>query len=173
MDIMQTIYERRSIREYTDRAIDREVLEKIVDAARWAPNGGNRNLWRFIVVTSAARKKLMLKFAPGIFDMPAALILVCMQPYQKVVTDNARMIHMADAACAATNIALAAHSEGIGSCLAVSFADIAIRKILSIPEGVNPKILVTLGYPDESPDPPSRKEITEITFDDDYEKAWS
>jgi nitroreductase len=96
-----------------------------------------------------------------------------MEPYQKVLTDNARMIQMADAACAASNIALAAHAEGIGSCLAVSFADIAIRKILHIPEGINPQIIVTLGYPDESPEPPPRKEISEITFDDDYGKAWS
>ena len=173
MDIMQTIYERRSIRKYTDQPIDKGILEKLLDAARWAPNGGNRNVWRFIVVTSETQKKLLLKFTPGVFDMPAALVVICIEPEQKRVKEAAQMVHMADAAIAAENIVLAAHSMGIGSCIVVSFADIAIRTILNLPEQISPKILVTLGYPDESPEPPPREPITEIAFEDKYGNKWS
>ncbi len=83
------------------------------------------------------------------------------------------MIHMADAAIAAENIVLAAHSMGIGSCIVVSFADIAIRTILNLPDQLSLNILVTLGYPDESPEPPPRKPITEIAFEDTYGNRWS
>ena len=157
MDIMKTIYERRSVRQYTDQQIDKEVLGKLLDTAIWAPNGGNSNPWRFIVVTSEAQKKLLLKFTPGVFDMPAAIVVICTESKQKNINENKRMIHMADAAVAAENIVLAAHALGIGSCMVVSFADLAIRNILNIPEQISPKILITLGYPAESPEPPPRK----------------
>lgn len=173
MGIMQTIFERRSIRKYTDQPIEKGILEKLLDAARWAPNGGNRNLWRFVVVTSEAQKKLLLKFAPGIFDMPAALVVICIEPNQKRIKEATRMIHMADAGIAAENIVLTAHSLGIGSCIVVSFADLAIRKILKIPERITPYIIVTLGYPDESPEPPPRKLITDIAYEDEYGIEWS
>jgi nitroreductase len=173
MDIMKTIYERRSVRQYTDQQIDKDILGKLLDAAIWAPNGGNLNPWRFIVVTSDAQKKLLLKFTPGIFDMPAAMVVICTESKQKRVNENKRMIHMADAAIAAENIVLAAHSMGIGSCIVVSFADIAIRTILNLPDQLSLNILVTLGYPDESPEPPPRKPITEIAFEDTYGNRWS
>jgi nitroreductase len=173
MEIMQTIYERRSIRKYTDQPIEKGYLVKLLDAARWAPNGGNRNHWRFIVVTSATQKGLLLKFAPGIFDMPAAIIVICIEPNLKRVKEATAMIHMADASIAAENIVLAAHSMGIGSCMIASFAELAIRSILDIPEHISVKLLVTLGYPDESPTPPPRKSITEITFEEKYGKEWS
>jgi nitroreductase len=172
MDIMDTIYERRSVREYTDQPIDKNILEKLLDAARWAPNGGNQNPWRFIVVTSEAQKKLLLQFTPGISEMPAALVVICTESQKKHVNENKRLIHMADAAIAAENIVLAAHSMGIGSCIVVSFADIAIRTILNLPDQLSLNILVTLGYPDESPEPPPRKSITEIAFENTYGNRW-
>ena len=173
MDIFETIYERRSVRKYTDQPIEKSILEKLLDAARWAPNGSNRNAWRFVVITSETQRKLLLKFAPGIFNMPAAMIVICIDPGIKRVKEKTRMMRMADAAIAAENIVLAAHALGIGSCMVVSYADLAIRNILKIPEQISPKILITLGYPAESPEPPPRKPIAEITFEDKYGKEWS
>ena len=82
------------------------------------------------------------------------------------------MIHMADAAIACQNIVLAAHALGIGSCMIASFTDTALRTILKLPDTVWPCIMVTLGYPDESPEPPDRLPISEIAFVDEYGKAW-
>jgi nitroreductase len=174
MDVFETIYKRRSIRKFTDQPIENNVMEKLLDAARWAPSGGNNNAWRFIVVTSAVQKKLLLKFAPGIFDMPAAMIVICIEPKQKKsLKEAARMIYMADAAIAAENIALAAHALGIGSCIVISFAAVAIGPILNLPENISPYLMITLGYPDETPEPPARLPIREITFQDEYGKEWS
>jgi F420 biosynthesis protein FbiB-like protein len=51
--------QRRSIRRYTDRPIDRALLEELLDAATWAPSAHNRQPWRFCVVTSAATKQAL------------------------------------------------------------------------------------------------------------------
>ena len=173
MDLFKVIRERRSIRKYKDELIDDSALEKMIDAARWAPNAGNYNAWRFIVVTSPTQNKLLVNFCPGISDIPAATIIVCAEPKQKRVKEKIRLMYMADCAIAAENIVMAAYSMNIGSCIVVSFADVALREILNLPDNIEPYILVTLGYPAESPEPPPRLPISEITFKNEYGKEWN
>jgi nitroreductase len=173
MELFEAIYERRSVRRYTDRPIDRDVMEKLLDAARWAPNGSNNNAWRFVVVTSPIQKQLLLRFTPGVDDVPAALVVICIEPKQKRVKEATRLVYMADAAIAAQNMALAAHSLGIGSCIVVSFADVALRTLLNLPDQVSPYVILTLGYPDETPVPPPRLAIDEIAFMDEYGQEWA
>ena len=172
MDLFQTILERRSVRRYTGETIGQDLLEKLLDAARWAPNGSNNNAWRFIVVTSPVQKQLLLQFTPGVDDMPAAIIAICIEPKQRRVKEAARLLHMADAAIAAENMALVAHALGLGSCIVVSFASLALRTLLNLPEEISPYVLLTLGYPAEAPEPPPRLPIAEIAFLDEYGKEW-
>ncbi len=56
MDIFEAIYTRRSIRRYQDRPVARALIEKILDAARWAPSAHNRQPWRFVVIERAETK---------------------------------------------------------------------------------------------------------------------
>ncbi|HEY53626.1 MAG TPA: nitroreductase family protein [Caldilineae bacterium] len=53
----RTIYTRRSIRAYSDQPIPRELLERLLTAAIWAPNAHNRQPWRFVVVTERSRQQ--------------------------------------------------------------------------------------------------------------------
>ncbi len=72
MDVLEAIKSRRSIRQFTDEPLEKDVLERLLDAARWAPTASNQQRWRFVVVTDPSVKQLIRKFAPGIFLMPAA-----------------------------------------------------------------------------------------------------
>jgi iodotyrosine deiodinase len=54
---LETMRRRRTIREFSDRAVPREVIESCLLAAGTAPNGANRQPWRFVVVGDAALKK--------------------------------------------------------------------------------------------------------------------
>ena len=49
MEIIETIRNRRSIKEFTANKVSREALEGLVDLARFSPTGANKNSWRFIV----------------------------------------------------------------------------------------------------------------------------
>ena len=171
MDVLEAIKKRRSIRQFTEQAIQRELLEQILDAARWAPTASNQQRWRFVVVTSPPVKELIRKFAPGIFAMPAAFIAICVEkaPDAKPWED---VTYLADCAIAAQNVMLAAYEMGIGSCVALSYAKVAIKEILSLPDDVEPLLIVTLGYPAEAPEPPPRLELNQIAFMDEYGKGW-
>ena len=67
-------------------------------------------------------------------------------------------------AAAIQNLLLAAHVEGLGACwrCAPLFAKEIVRKVLNIPEDVEPQALIEVGYPDEKPLPPPRKPIEEV-----------
>jgi nitroreductase len=50
-DTLRTIYERRSVRKYSDRPVDKELIEQILDAGRMAPSAVNRQPWKFYLLT--------------------------------------------------------------------------------------------------------------------------
>lgn len=125
-----------------------------------------------MVVTSPSVKELIRQFAPGIFVTPAAFIVICVE---KAPDANlwAKDTCLADCAIAAQNIMLAAYEMGIGSCVALSYAKVAIQEILNMPEGVEPLLVITLGYSAEAPEPPTRKPLNQIAFVDEYGKEWA
>jgi len=172
MEVFEAIKARRSIRQFTDEVIGKDALEKLLDAARWAPTASNQQRWRFVVVTSPPVKELIRKFAPGIFIMPAAFIVICAEK-EPGANPWAEATYLADCAIAAQNIMLAAYEMGIGSCPALSYAKVAVQEILNLPEEIEPLLIVTLGYPAEDPEPPRRLELNQIAFMDEYGKEWT
>jgi nitroreductase len=171
MSVLETIKARRSIRGFTDEPIGEDVLEVLLDAGRWAPTSSTPEKWRFIVVSSSSMKELIGSFSPGIFGMPAAVVVICVE---RTSGESAlwQFAHAASCTLAAQNIMLAAHEMGIGSCIAVSFSKAAITEALGIPEGVEPLFIVTLGYPAEKPEPPPRLDLGQIAFIDTYGRQW-
>jgi len=171
MDVMEAIKGRRSIRQFADKPIEKEKLEKLLQAARWAPSGGNLQRWRFVVVTSPSQRELVRKFAPGIFAMPAAFIVICADK-EPDANPWKLALYLADCSIASQNIMLAAHEMGIGTCVALSYAKSAISEILELPENVEPMLVVTLGYPAEAPEPPPRHELSKMAFEERYGQEW-
>jgi nitroreductase len=171
MDVLEAIKQRRSIRQFTEQAIERELLEQILDAARWAPTAGNQQKWRFIIVTDPTVKEMVRKVSPGIFATPAAFVVICAEK-DPDAGDWDEWTYLADCAVAAQNIMLAAHALGLGSCVAISYARAAVQEILDIPDQVQPELIVILGYPAEDPTPPPRLPLSQIVFADEYGKEW-
>ena len=58
-DLAALLRSRRSVRSYQDRAVPRELLEQVLEAARWAPSPHGRQPWRFVVLTQASSKSLL------------------------------------------------------------------------------------------------------------------
>lgn len=59
--LLHLIQSRRSIRRYTAQPIPHDVLESVLDAARWAPSAHNRQPWRFAVITTAATRDALAR----------------------------------------------------------------------------------------------------------------
>lgn len=59
MELLEAIKGRRSVRKYQDRQVPRELLEKILEEARWAPSNANQQQWHLLVVTGPRRDELV------------------------------------------------------------------------------------------------------------------
>jgi len=165
MELFEALRGRRSIRNYKDKKISRELLKKIMEAAIWSPSGSNAQAWEFIVVNNDEDIKKIKTLSPGIFDVPAAIVIVCRdlkRAYDIAGELGRDTLSLMDISMASQNIMLRAYELGIGSCAVRSFGVSAIKRLFNLPDHLNPELLITLGYPERIPDCPKRRKIDEV-----------
>jgi len=187
MELMKAIKGRRSIRNYTSRALDDKTLNTILEAARQAPSWANSQCWRFIVVRDSKLKNKLADTAIEVttgkpnrgaeaMRVTPVAIVACAEMrkagyYKKgpggPVTDKGDW-YMYDVALAMQNLTLAAHALGLGTVHIGAFDAIKVAEILGVPEGFAVVAMTPLGYPDEEPNPRPRKELAEIVFYDKF-----
>lgn len=167
MDVFEAIKGRRSVRKFKLKGVERELTEKLLTAACWAPSGGNIQPWKFIVVEDRTILDMVRKISPGYFGETPLAILVCSDKVRahKVGGLMGRdYLSVVDCAMATENLVLAAYALGLGACIVKSFSNVAIKEILEIPQGIEPELLVVVGYPDATPAPPRRIPLKENTY---------
>ena len=175
MDIFEVIKERRSIRRFKPDVVENRLIEKILDAACWAPSGGNIQPWKFIVINDKQLVDLVRKVSPGYLGETPSAILVCSdkeKAYSVGGTLGRDYLSVADCSMAVQNILLAACALGLGTCVVKSFSRVALKEMLRIPEGIEPELLVILGYPAHNPSPPTRIPLREIAFLNRYGESF-
>lgn len=171
MDVLEAIKGRRSVRSYKKDPVPSELVEKVLDAARWAPTGGNIQPWRFIVVKDRVLLDLLKKVSPGYLgDAPLAIVICSDRDYAYRVGGQLAKDYLTitDCSMAAANITLAAYALGLGTCVVKSFSHTAVKELLNIPSGVEPELIVVVGYPSNNPKPPAREPLEKVAFIDRY-----
>ncbi|GLC82137.1 nitroreductase family protein [Lacrimispora brassicae] len=155
MEFIQLAKERYSVRKFSDRKIERETLDLILEAGRLAPTAVNFQPQRILVLDSMENLTKLVSCTPYHFHAPLAL-LVC---YDSTVSwkrpyDNKDMGEI-DAGIVATQMMLEAAELGLGSTWVGHFDPAAIRTAFDIPEHLIPVVLLPMGYPREdcSPSP--------------------
>ena len=146
--VLDAIRSRRVARNLTERPVERALLEQVLDAARWAPNAGNRRLQRFVAVQDPLTLRLLRMVSPGMFQRPTAAVLICVDRERVVsfgMRTNLKGLSV-DVGTAAQTMLLAAHSLGLGSGIVTSFSQAAVRAILNLPDRLSPELFVCLGY---------------------------
>ena len=70
--VLKNIKTRRVVRNLTDQPVEREKLEKILEAGRWAPAGSNQRFVRFVAIQDPETLRLMRLVSPGMLQYPQA-----------------------------------------------------------------------------------------------------
>ena len=163
MEFYEVLNKRRSIRKYKSAAVEQDKLDRILDAARIAPSAKNLQPWHFIVIRDES-VKLALKDAydKEWFYSAPVIVCVCGEPAKAWVRRDGRSYLDVDVANAFEHLILAAAAEGLGTCWIGAFDSLAVRRTLGLPVGIEPVAMTPIGYPDETPPPPSRKAMGEI-----------
>ena len=136
MEVLEAIKTRRSTRKYMDKAVESDRLEKVIEAGRYAPSGGNSQTTHFIVVTNKdvlkkLEEKVVSAFSameetPGMYKSMAFAIRASktgkfIYDYSApvlIITANQKSYgnNMADCSCALENMMIAANELDLGSC---------------------------------------------------------
>lgn len=163
MELYEGLLTRRSIRRYKKDPVPPGLLEKILEAGRWAPSASNSQPWEFIVITEPELKRRVARsFMYGLFLTEAPLgIAVVVDPYRSSCP-------VQDGTLAAYSMWLAAHSLGLGACwINPAPNDLRPNVLLNIPPGKELICVLSVGYPAQAMKS-SRRKLKDIVHMEQY-----
>lgn len=169
METWEAIRARRNVRSYSDRAIARADLDRILDAGRRTPSSKNEQRWDFVVCTDRSQLQELSKvwrFGGHVAGSAATIALIGSMSDDARTRDSIQY----DLGQATMSIMLAAADLGIGSGHS-SVADQELaRRILNLPEDRFCAWLIALGYPADRPlkpiARPNRRPFDEVVHRD-------
>ncbi len=166
-DFLELASSRQSDRAYDKtRVVEREKLERILEAARLSPSACNAQPWRFVVVTDPELSVKVGKATAGLGmnkfakDAPVHILIVeDSANISSLLGSKIKDKHfpLIDIGIAAAHITLAAEAEGLGSCILGWFDEKELKRLLGIPSSKRLLMDITIGYPVKEKRPKSRK----------------
>jgi nitroreductase len=176
MQFLDLVNRRYSVRRYDpDRTVDREIIDRCLEAARMAPSACNAQPWRFVVVDDPdTRRKVAAETHSRLvtfnkFADKAPVLIVVMIEEGKAVPQIGGFLKgtrysLVDIGIAAEHFCLQATDEGLGTCMMGWFNETPIRKLLGAPRGSRIALVITAGYPlrDDTPRKRPRKDLDAI-----------
>ena len=148
---------RQSVRQYRQRPVARELLDRLIEAVRLAPSASNTQPWKLIIVddpelrSRVAQATFSKAVAFNRFAVEAPVIAVFLMESSGLVTQvgaflKRRPFSLIDIGIAASHFCLQAAELGLGTCILGWFDERRIKRLLGIPRGRRIGLLVTLGY---------------------------
>lgn len=173
MEFLELARKRYSCRKYKDQAIEKDKIEKIVEAARIAPSAVNFQSWHFIVIDETEMLEKIRETYNRSWIKSAPVILVLCVDYETSWKRKDGKEHGdIDIAIAADHITLQATDMGLATCWVCNFDKKAGKKVLNLPKHIEPIVYLPLGYPDDEPSANhhKRKAMNEILHWNKFEK---
>ncbi len=163
MDFLELVRGRYSVRAYKPQAVEAQKLAQVLEAARLAPTAANNQPIRFIVIHTADREKELRRIYDRDWFVAAPIVICgCGVIAEAYVGKGDRNTAEVDVTIAMDHLILAATSLGLGTCWIGAFDPQAARDVLGLPQGVEPMIFTTLGYPADRPKPKERRALDDI-----------
>ncbi len=158
MNGLELLTSRRSIRQFRKEAVPEDLLWKVFEACRFAPTARNSQPYYYVVIRDRKKLEALAAVRNGasapIAWAPMA-IAICSDP-------NISSRHVQDGCIGAYHLALAAHLMGLGTCWIADLDRDDVKHMLGIPETHYVATVTPLGFPDETPTCPRRKEARDI-----------
>jgi len=167
-NLLSLLKERRSIRVWKDESLNFSEIDKLIDAARWAPSSCNRQTLHFLIVDD---KKLISDITETVkgadpFFKKAPLFIITLVDFRPYNIPSEKYTMYQDAAAAIQNMLLMVHDMGLGACWASYTSDTGIiideyktRSKLGIPKYFKIAGLIAVGKPNEQACLIPRREI--------------
>jgi nitroreductase len=156
LDLART---RQSVRKYLDKPVEREKIERCLEAARLAPSANNSQPWSFIIVDDPKLKEAvagktfdkLISFNRFSLQAPVLILIISERPsfFSRIggaVKD--KQFSLIDIGITAEHLCLQAAEEGLGTCMLGWFNEKGVKKLLNIPQSKRVELIITVGYPE-------------------------
>ena len=163
---LQLSESRFSVREYSQKPIESDKIEKILRVAQLSPTAANKQPQKIYIITKEEDKKKLTTITKYTFNAPM-FFLVCADKNKawKHRTEELYSTEI-DGSIVTTNMILEAHDLGLGSVIVRSFKTEKLKQLFNIPENIVPIALLPMGYPKEGTKPSEthfeRKDLKEM-----------
>jgi len=159
MSVKELIKNRRSVRSFLDKPVERDKIMTCLESARLAPSACNSQPWKFVIVDNRQIKDKLCNAAfSGIYSMnsfckTAPVIVVIVSEKSKFIARIGELFrgtkyYLMDIGIAGEHFVLQAQELGLGTCWVGWFNERAIKRILNIPQDKKIDIIIAMGYHD-------------------------
>ena len=175
MNAVDCIKGRRSIRQFTDQAVDHSLLEEVIETASYAPSWKHSQTIRYIAVEGELKNRIGSECTSTfpnngaiIQNAPLLIAVTVIKGRCGYERDGSFTTHrgdtwqMFDAGVASEAFCLAAYEKGLGTVIMGIFDEEKIVDLLEIPEDRELIALIPVGYPNEEPVAPRRKPVSDL-----------
>lgn len=145
---------RFSSRNYLDKKVEEEKLLSVLEAGRIAPSAANRQPWHFVVITEKKRlQELSVVYHRKWFADAPVYIFLCGDKNKAWVRREDNKNHLdIDIAITTDHITLQATELGLATCWICAFNVEKTKKLLNLPEHIEPIVVLSLAYPADKAD---------------------
>lgn len=179
VELMDILTGRRSVRKFQEETVPEGLLNQILESVRWSPSWANTQCWEVVVVRDPDIKERLAetlsKTNPAQKAVAKAPVVMALCSrlkksgyYKGEVTTKFGDWFMFDIGIATQSLCLAAHSIGLATVIIGMLDHDKAKEVLKVAEDCEVVTLIPLGYPNQDPPAPKRREIREFTHYEQY-----
>ena len=180
MKFIDLVKARQSVRKYLDKSVEREKIERCLEAARLAPSANNSQPWSFIVVEDPRLKDAvarntfdkLISFNRFSLQAPVLILIISERPsfFSRIGSAiKDKQFSLIDIGITAEHFCLQATEEGLGTCMLGWFNEKGVKALLNISPSKRVELIITMGYPESNQiRPKKRKSIDQIRSYNSY-----
>ena len=166
IDFLELAKGRYSVRKFSDKPVEQEVIDKILEAGKVAPTAANIQPQKIYVLRSEEAMQIANKLSPCIFGAPQTFI-ICYDANRACPRGEGNYGDI-DCTIVLTHMMLEAWNLGVGTCMVGMFNADETRKALNLPDNIHPVLFMPFGYP--APDAtPSAKHTDYLPLEETVE----
>jgi len=181
MKFLDLVKARQSVREYLSKEVERDKIERCLEAARLAPSANNSQPWSFIVVEDPRLKDAvarntfdkLISFNRFSLQAPVLILIISERPsfFSRIGSAiKDKQFSLIDIGITAEHFCLQATEEGLGTCMLGWFNEKGVKALLNISPSQRVELIITMGYPESNQiRPKKRKSIDQIRSYNSYE----
>ncbi len=174
MELIEGLKTRRTIRSFNNKEIDIKIVEKIIDSTRYQPTWKNTQIVRFYFTNDSKKiddisenigydwNKNIIKNSKGVMVLTYKTKISGYEKDGTPSTTKGSHFESFDCGVMAEAFVLSCYNYGIGTVIMGIFNEDNLKKVINIKDGEDIACVIPMGYYDELPAPPKKKEVSEL-----------